>query len=328
MRQAILVGAGGMGRAWARNLGTAGVRIGAWVDVRAGAAGAAVEELGLDDIHSGLTLTEALKLPGIDFVVDVTAPEAHCEVTLAALGAGLPVIGEKPMATSLDDARRMIAASEAAGKLYMVSQSRRYDPNIAAFRVLILSHLGPLAILNADFYRGPHFGGFRDEMASPLLLDMAIHTFDQARFISGTDPISVYAEEFNAPWSWYKGDACATAAFEMSNGLRFNYRGGWCTNGLDTSWQAEWRACGPNGAAKWDGDHAPVGELVDEGGNNRQVVSQVPDIENGITGSLAEFLRALDTGESPNGECHDNIKSLAMVFAAVESARLGRRVEL
>ena len=317
-----------MGKAWARNLTEAGVEIVAWVDVRPGAASEAVSELGLTVPHTHLTLAEAVKLPGIDFLVDVTAPEAHCEVTLAALGAGLPVIGEKPMATSMEDARRMVSAAEAAGKLYMVSQSRRYDPNIAAYRELILKHLGPLAILNADFYRGPHFGGFRDEMASPLLLDMAIHTFDQARYLSGADPISVNAEEFNAPWSWFKGDACATAAFEMSNGLRFNYRGSWCTNGLDTSWQAEWRACGHNGTAKWDGDGPPAAELVDEGGTRWPVEASIPEEKGGIAGSLAEFLEALKTNKTPNGECHDNIKSLAMVFAAVESARVGRRVGL
>jgi predicted dehydrogenase len=41
---------------------------------------------------------------------------------------------------------------------------------------------------------------------------------------------------------------------------------------------------------------------------------------------LRDFLHALDTGETPMGECHDNIKSLAMVFAAIESAQTGRRV--
>ena len=231
------------------------------------------------------------------------------------------------MATSMEDGRRMVAAAEAAGKLYMVSQSRRYDPNIAALADTVRKHLGPLAILTADFFRGPHFGGFRDEMASPLLLDMAIHTFDQARYISGADPVSVNAEEFNAPWSWYKGDACATAAFEMSGGLRFNYRGSWCTNGLDTSWQAEWRASGPNGTAKWDGDNAPIAELVDSDDNRRLLDASVQGTKSGIAGSLAEFLNALETGKLPNGECHDNIKSLSMVFAAVESASLGRRVD-
>jgi predicted dehydrogenase len=59
--------------------------------------------------------------------VDVTVPEAHRDVTLQALAAGVPVLGEKPMASSMDEARAMVAASERAGKLYMVSQSRRYD---------------------------------------------------------------------------------------------------------------------------------------------------------------------------------------------------------
>lgn len=311
-----------MGKAWARNLSAHGVAIAAWVDVRPGAGQAASEELGLAGCETELTLADALALADIDFVVDVTAPEAHCEVVLASLGASLPVLGEKPMATSMDDARRMAAAAERADLLYMVSQSRRYDPNIVAFRELIATRTGPPAILNADFYRGPRFGGFRDEMASPLLLDMAIHTFDQARFLTGADPVSVMAEEFNTPWSWYRGDAGANASFEMTGDLRFNYRGCWSALGLDTSWQAEWRACGPNGSATWDGDHPPVAELVNTGR-----IEAVPlESAEGIAGSLEEFLRALETGAVPNGECHDNVKSLAMVFAAVESAKTGNRV--
>ncbi len=51
----------------------------------------------------------------------------------------------------------MVAASERAGKLYMVSQSRRYHAGLATYRDLIAAHLGPLGILNADFYLGPHF---------------------------------------------------------------------------------------------------------------------------------------------------------------------------
>jgi predicted dehydrogenase len=46
----------------------------------------------------------------------------------------------------------------------------------------------------------------------------------------------------------------------------------------------------------------------------------------GIAGSLQEFLHALRTGTTPMSECHDNIKSLAMVFAAIESATTGQRV--
>lgn len=57
-----------------------------------------------------------------------------------------------------------------------------------------------------------HFGGFRDKMPSPLILDMAIHHFDLARYMSGADPVAVYAKEFNPAGSWYKGDVSATAS--------------------------------------------------------------------------------------------------------------------
>src|SRR5579859_7939188 len=133
----------------------------------------------------------------------------------------------------------------------MVSQNRRYHAQLLALRRLIATEIGTLGILNSDFYLGPHFGGFRDEMDNPLILDMAIHTFDAARYLSGADPLAVYCEEFNPTWSWYRGDACATALFEMTGGLRYTYRGSWCSEGRMTSWEAEGRAVGPRGTATW-----------------------------------------------------------------------------
>jgi predicted dehydrogenase len=228
----------------------------------------------------------------------------------------------------------MVAASEKAGRLYMVSQSRRYVDNLHALRALVAEKTGPLGILNADFFIGAHFGGFRDEMASPLLLDMAIHTFDAARYISGADPVSVYCEEFNPTWSWYKGNAAATAIFEMTGNLRFTYRGCWCSDGQHTSWESEWRAVGRNGTAVWDGKTAPTADIAknhDPGQFHLPTDRIAPTVAptaagRAIGSSLREFLHALDRGETPMGECHDNIKSLAMCFAAVESARVGKRI--
>jgi len=330
--KALIVGAGGMGRAWGQNLYDCDeVEIAGWVDVRSGGAAAAAAALGRAGIHVGSDLATALAASRPDFVVDVTVPEAHHDVTLQALAAGIPVLGEKPMATSMAQARAMVAASERADTLYMVSQSRRYNAGLAALRRLIVEQTGPLGILNADFYLGAHFGGFRDEMASPLVLNMAIHTFDAARYLAGANPVAVYCEEFNPPWSWYRGDACATAIFEMTGGLRYTYRGSWCAEGRPTSWEGEWRAVGPHGTATWDGAGTPEAAVVvaaddfmsmTEG--RRGVVEE--DTLGGIAGSLRDFLHALKTGATPMGECHDNIKSLAMVFAAIASAASGRRV--
>jgi hypothetical protein len=334
-RKALLVGAGGMGRGWGDNLKKHAdlVEFGGWVDIREGAAADAADALKLSNIWTGTDLAKALAETKPDFVVDVTIPEAHHDVTLMALEAGVPVIGEKPMAHSMEAAREMVAASEKSGKLYMVSQSRRYDARLRAYRKLI-ERLGALGILNSDFYIGAHFGGFRDEMAHVLTLDMAIHTFDAARYLSGADPVSVYCEEFNPSWSWYKGDASATALFEMSGGLRYTYRGSWCAEGLHSSWEGDWRAVGENGTALWDGHGKLVGETVKERNagfhNPVDKWEETPEegYAGGIAGSLRDFLNALETGATPQGECHDNIKSLAMVFGAIESAETSKRVPI
>jgi predicted dehydrogenase len=321
-----------MGKAWGRNLSdNPRTEVAAWVDIQEGAGAAAAKQLGIEVPVTGTDLRAAIEQAQPDFVVDVTIPEAHCEVTVTALGLGLPVLGEKPMANSLEEARRMVEASEKAGKLYMVSQSRRYDDNIAAYSEFVRSGLGDLGIVNADFYIGAHFGGFRDEMPSPLILDMAIHTFDQMRFITGLDAVAVYADEFNPSWSWYKGDACATAIFELSNGARFTYRGSWCAEGCSTTWECDWRVVGANGSALWTRDGL-TGQTVKElGGFHSEFDTHTIEpkiVKGGIAGSLEEFLDALETGATPNGECHDNIKSLAMVFAAMESSRSGSKVKV
>jgi predicted dehydrogenase len=322
-----------MGRNWGRNLldNSERVELAGWVDVVPGLASDAAQAVGRPGLWTGTDLEEALDALAPDFVVDVTVPEAHRDVTLAALSRGIPVLGEKPMAESMDSAREMVRASEESGALYMVSQSRRYDHRIVAARTEIRDRLGRLGMLHADFFLGCHFGGFRDAMASVLLLDMAIHTFDAARFLCGEDPVSVYAEEFNPSWSWYRGAACANCLFEMTNGVRFTYRGSWCAEGLPTSWESDWRAVGERGTVCWDGFEGIRSEVVaGDSGFVRPVDSRElaigPDAPSGIAGSLMDFLDALDTGQSPMGECHDNIKSLAMVFAAIESARTGERV--
>lgn len=330
----LLVGAGGMGRAWAKNLSDYNeVQLAGWVDIRPGAAAQSASDLGLEVAYTGDDLDKALAELKPDFLVDVTIPEAHYEVTLKALAAGVPVIGEKPMADTIEHARAMVAASERAGKLYMVSQSRRYDARVHAYRKLIVERIGELGILNSDFYIGAHFGGFRDEMPNVLLLDMAIHTLDAARYISGADPVAVYCEEFNSPWSWYRGNASAVAIFEMTGGLRYTYRGSWSAEGRHTSWEADWRAVGPHGTATWDGRGAAEAEVITETSGFHSTFEGYtaeiePDVPSGIAGSLRDFIRALKTGSTPMGECHDNIKSLAMVFGAIESAASGKRIAI
>jgi predicted dehydrogenase len=227
----------------------------------------------------------------------------------------------------------MVRAAEKAGKLYMVSQSRRWEPKHESIQKTVARRtLGTITTANCDFYLGAHFGGFRDVMPSPLILDMSIHHFDLVRYMTGADPVAVYAREFNPKGSWYKGDVAASCIFEMTNGVIFTYRGSWCAEGCPTSWHGDWRIIGDKGTIIYERDGEPHGQVVSgkvtgfSAPLKKAPIAKSNMKHTGMHGALREMLQYLRTGKKPQCECHDNIKSLAMVFSAIESSNKGRRV--
>jgi predicted dehydrogenase len=330
--RAVVVGAGGISGAWFPPLKDEKVNVVGVVDLKKSMAEARIKEYGLDAMAS-TDLKAVIKKTNPDFVIDLTVPEAHCKVTCTALAAGCHVIGEKPMANSMAEARRMVRAAEKAKKLYMVSQSRRWEPRHDAIqKTLAKGELGRLTTANCDFFLGAHFGGFRDKMPSPLILDMSIHHFDLVRYMTGTDPVAVYAKEFNPKGSWYKGDVAANCIFEMTKGVMFTYRGSWCAEGCSTSWHGDWRIIGDKGTLMYERDGDPAGQVVKGKVNGFSAPLKDAKVAKstmkftGMHGALREMLTFLRTRKKPQCECHDNIKSLAMVFAAIESSNKGRRV--
>ncbi len=320
----IQVGAGAMGRTWLRNLrSSADVELIGLVDLDADIARQAATEAGFADIAVSTSLGQLLAELDADAVVDVTVPMAHQRVSTEALLAGVPVLCEKPLAETVSAGLSMIAAAEQSGQLLMVSQSRRYWSQLTAFRRQIAA-IGPVGVVECDFFKAPRFGGFREVMPYPLLIDMAIHQFDLARDLSGSDPVAVYCESFNPGWSWFAGDAAARVTFEMSDGVHFGFTGSWCSPGLETSWNGSWRVSGPGGSALWDGDHRPVAERAD----GTPIDPALDEVPEQIEGSLAEFVTSVRTNTSPSSEAHRNVLSLAMVEGAIRSAELGRRVEI
>ena len=333
-----VVGCGGMAHAWldyAQRRDDADIV--ALVDIRREAAEAMAAQRGLS---CGLytDVEEAIRESGANLVFDVTIPASHHAVRKTAMRLGCDVFGEKPLAETPEQCLDLIRVAEETGRTNAVMQNRRYNPHMRALRRLIESGtIGRPGFACADFFLGPHFGGFRDVMDSPLLLDMAIHTFDQARLILGADPVSVYCHEFNPPGSWYAGNAAAVCIFEMSGGSVFCYRGSWCAEGAPTSWESAWRITGEKGTAVWDGHGAPYAEVVAPGDQTGRFTKEfvrveAPELEQpahtGHSGCLDEMFASLKEGRRAETDCRDNLFSMAMVFGALESAKTGRKVDL
>jgi len=279
----------------------------------------------------------ALEATKPDCVFDCTIPVAHTPTAIAAFEGGAHVLSEKPMSDTLENARRALDTSTSNGKIYAITQNYRYAKGPRRLRAFLDSGaLGDITTINADMYLGAHFGGFRDEMKHVLLLDMAIHTFDMARFLGGARALSVFCREWNPKGSWYAHDASASAIFEMNDGIVFNFRGSWCATGLPSGFQSAWRIIGTRGTLLWDGGEGFQCEIEDgDEGFFRPVRSvEVPDGQFGFRaeghgGVIREFLNAVQgSGGSPETSASDNIHSLAMVLGAIESSDAGRVISL
>jgi predicted dehydrogenase len=320
----IQVGAGLMGRHWLDVIGqSTDVRLVGLADLDLATAQRAAAGAGFADVAVASSLAELLDRLEADAVVNVTIPEAHAEVSTIGLLNGLAVLCEKPVAHTTSAALSMVAAAEVSGRLLMVSQSRRYWRNLDALRGQV-ARLHRLGLVECSLFKAPHFGGFREQMPFPLLVDMAIHQFDLARDLIGSEPVWITCESFNPAWSWYAGDAAADVHAEFDDGTRFVFAGSWCSAGLETSWNGSWRISGSGGTALWDGDNEPVAQ-TEEGESIPAVAGTGPEE---IAGSLAEFVAALRDRSVPSGEVHSNVMSLAMVEGAVRSAQTRQRVML
>jgi len=333
----LVAGCGGICNAWltpAKNLPD--VEIVGLMDIHEAAAREKQERHELSDAVVGTDLEAMLRAVKPDVVWNITIPDAHREVTLTALAHGCHVLSEKPLAESMASAREMVQAAKDAGKTFAVMQNRRYMNNIRTLEKFLRSGaIGKITTVNADFYRGVHFGGFRREMAHVLLLDMAIHTFDAARFIAGADPRSVYCHEWNPPGSWFARDAAAMAIFEMSDDIVYNYRGSWTSEGCNTTWESNWRIVGTHGSVVWNGAEGFSAEAGTEKDGEIVEIEPIPlqtedfgPLDGSHAGCLRHMMQCIREGRQPETAGEDNIRSLAMVFGAIGSAASGRREQI
>lgn len=318
----IQVGIGGMGNAWLRAvLASPNVEYAGFVEISDAIAAEQVQRYGLDGSKVYKSLAEALAAGPVDGVINVTPPQFHKDVSLTALEAGIPVLSEKPLADTLDSAQGIVQKADATGILHMVAQNRRYMVGPQTLKhALSLPQMGEVGSASVQFFRGPHFGGFREEMPYPLIIDMSIHHFDLMRFLMDSDPVAVYGRSWNPPWSWYKGDASAAVTLDFTGGKVINYTGSWCSQGREMSWNAEWRFECANGVVVMEGEDRVYTQLT---GEAPVEVAPVQLARDGQAYLLQEFYEAVTTGKPPVTTCQDNIKSLGIVFDVVKSFETG-----
>lgn len=328
----IQVGVGGMGNAWTPVLAAnSDIEIAGMVDVNPEVLAEKAEQYEISMDVCFTNFDEALAKVACDAVVLITPPAFHAPQAIAAAKAGKHVLTEKPLSDTLEAAKAMVDACEQAGVTLMVSQNYRRNGDAmtvrSAFQGGVIGSMEELGHVNIEFFKAVDFGAtnFRTLMQFPLLLDMGIHHVDLLRYVTAADVVSVYARSFLPSWSWYKHDPGLAMTFELSNGAIGSYMGCWCAGGKETPWSGAWRLQGPKGALLWNGgdiSFAPTGT---------EDIMQIPTLEFPLTGIpmvVDEFVKAVGAGREPQTSGRDNLKSIGIQFAALESIRRNAPVTL
>ncbi|MCY4069739.1 MAG: Gfo/Idh/MocA family oxidoreductase [Chloroflexi bacterium] len=335
----IQLGIGGMGNTWLKAVQRSEeVAHAGFVEINDDIAREQATAYSLDPATIYKTLPEALEQLNADAVIDVTPPQFHKANSTLALEAGLPVLSEKPLAGTPEDAQAIVTKARETGVLHMVAQNYRYRSLTQTVKsVLETGGLGAVGAVHAEFFNGPHFGGFREEMPHPLIIDMAIHHFDMMRLFLRSDASEVSARSWNPSWSWFNGDASAAAAMRFENGVFASYSASWCSQALPTSWNANWRFDCEKGVILVEDDTVTVQDLLrvtDKRGalanvhGERRLVPLLEMEREGQDYLLHEFFEAVTKGKPVATPAQDNIRTVELVFAVVRACDSGETVKL
>jgi predicted dehydrogenase len=184
-----LIGLGSMGRNHLRVLGgLTGARLAAVSDPSPGALDAAVAASGAAGYADPRALLDA---KGLDAVVIAAPTTAHRSLALAAIERRLPVLVEKPLAATLDEAMEIVLAARAAGVPVQVGHIERFNPAVRELGRLL--EAGRLSAVYAITSRraGPFPARIRDV---GVTIDLATHDADILSWVARERPIRVTAE--------------------------------------------------------------------------------------------------------------------------------------
>jgi predicted dehydrogenase len=170
---------------------------------------------------------EMLEKESLDIVTVATSDHAHAQLVVDAAEAGVKgVFCEKPLATTVEDAARMVAACEASGTVLSVDHTRRFTPMWAHAKELIdAGEIGEVQYI---------VGSLRGQRA--MLFRNGTHSIDAICWYAAGDPAWVMAdlETGYEDYTEYRGDgghdpATEPGAYGMirfANGVRAFYAGG------------------------------------------------------------------------------------------------------
>jgi myo-inositol 2-dehydrogenase/D-chiro-inositol 1-dehydrogenase len=293
--------------------------------------GSARDVAGTLGVTAAADVEELLGAADVDAVAICTSTDTHADLIVAAAEAGKAIFCEKPVSLDLDEVDRALAAVEAAGVPFQIGFNRRFDPAHAAVAAAVAEgEVGDpqlVRISSRDPAPPPveyirHSGG--------IFLDMTIHDFDMARFVTGSEVVEVYARgavRIDAEIGGAGDVDTAVVVLEHANG---------CLTTIDNSRQASYgydQRVEVFGSAGMAASENPLAHsaIVRSASGSRAATLPYFYLERYIPSYLREweaFVGAVSAGAAPLVTGADARAPLVIGLAAWTSLREGRPVRI
>ena len=274
---------------------------------------------------------ELLAVPKLDTVVICSPTDTHADYVIKAAEAGKHIFCEKPLDLSLERVKEVLEVVRESGVRLMLGFNRRFDPEFKKIRTLVESgQVGdPQIVKITSRDPGPPPISYI-KSSGGMFLDMTIHDFDMARYISGKEVKEVYAKAAVKvdPEIASVGDvdtAVITLTFEDdSMAVIDNCRE--AAYGYDQRLEV----FGSKGMAQAENNFPNTHKLF----TKEAVSGDLPlhffleRYDASYNQEIREFVDALVSGDPMPVDGHDGLVSIALGLAAKKSIQENRPVEM
>ena len=261
--------------------------------------------------------------PGVEVVDIATHPAQRVVLIEAAIDAGKHVLSQKPFVIDLDVGERLCDRAAKQGVRLAINQNGRWAPHLAYMREAVIAGLigeviGVHVAIHWDhtWIRGTPF----EQIDDLIFYDFAIHWFDFIASLIGRRATSVFATRGFARGQTVRPPMLAQALVSFEGGQASLVFDAHTRYGpLDATFVA-----GTKGSLSSIGPNLQeqTVTLYTQAGAARPALTG-SWFNDGFHGAMAELLSAIEENREPSNNGRDNLLSLALAFAAIDSSRTG-----
>ncbi|KJR46192.1 Myo-inositol 2-dehydrogenase 1 [Desulfosporosinus sp. I2] len=326
-----IIGAGRIGRLHAENIvkNFVDVEVTSIADIYADSINEWAQDLGIKNVYTDYK--NILKDHEIDAVMVCSSTNTHSIISIEAAQAGKHIFCEKPIDLDLSKIQSVLDSVEKAGVKFQVGFNRRFDHNFRTVRKIVEEgKVGDVHIVKVTS-RDPQPPSLDYvKVSGGMFLDMTIHDFDMARYLTGSEVVEVYANAavLVDPAIGEAGDIdTAIITLKFANGAI-----GVIDNSRKASYGYDQRVevFGSKGCVTVSNDTPSSAVLSTEDGvySEKPLYFFLERYKDSFITEMQEFFGSIRNDKQPSVSAIDGLKDAMVALAALKSVKEGRPVKL